>query len=105
MTTDDLRKKARQNVEATFTDKDRHTETKKKGVHPSNNDKQTAKHQSFGLSKGVTLNMGDFESLRVDVWLSDEVQKGETVSEAFDRVNEILQEELERMVKDTQENM
>ena len=33
----------------------------------------------FGMSKGVTKNMGDYESLRVDAWLTDEVQPGETI--------------------------
>lgn len=30
-----------------------------------------------GLSVGVTLNLGDFQSLRVDCWVSQEVHEGE----------------------------
>ena len=30
-----------------------------------------------GLSVGVTINLGDFQSLRVDCWISQEVHEGE----------------------------
>lgn len=30
-----------------------------------------------GLSVGVTLNLGDYQSLRVDCWISQEVHEGE----------------------------
>lgn len=51
-----------------------------------------------GMSKGVTKNMGDFESLRVDVWLSDSVNEGETPEEAMQRVESFLDEALEKAV-------
>ena len=44
-----------------------------------------------GVSIGSTLNMGDYESLRADVWLSDEVREGETVAQAYQRVTSIVQ--------------
>ena len=101
-----LRSKARENVEATFRDSDGVTKKLSVGTHPSNLDKHsTSKHQSFGISVGVTLNMGDFQSLRADVWLSDEIQESETREEAFERINEILQEELKRVVESVQENL
>lgn len=52
----------------------------------------------FGMSKGVTRNMGDYQSLRVDVWLSDEVQEGETIQEAFSRIESTIDETLEDSV-------
>lgn len=51
-----------------------------------------------GMNKGITRNMGDYESLRVDVWLSDEIQDGETAQDAFNRVEEIVDEVLEEAV-------
>ena len=48
----------------------------------------------FGISKGVTLNMGNFQSCRIDVWLSDEVREGETIIEAMNRVSSIIDERL-----------
>ena len=52
----------------------------------------------IGMSKGVTKNMDNYESLRVDVWLSDEVQPGETISEAYDRIGSVLDKTLEEAV-------
>ena len=51
--------------------------------------------QTFGISKGCTLNMENYESMRVDCWLSDVVREGETVQEAFARVESIIDEVLE----------
>ena len=51
--------------------------------------------QTFGMSKGCTLNMENYESMRVDCWLSDVVREGETVQEAFSRVESIIDEVLE----------
>lgn len=54
--------------------------------------------QTFGMSKGCTKNMENYESLRVDCWLSDTVHEGETVKEAFARVEAIIDEVLEESV-------
>ena len=54
--------------------------------------------QTFGISKGVTKNMDNYESLRVDCWLSDVVREGETVQEAFARVESIIDVVLEESV-------
>lgn len=55
----------------------------------------------FGMSKGVTKNMDNYESLRVDVWLTSEVFEGESVKEAYARVEEIIDEVLEEAVLST----
>ena len=36
--------------------------------------------------------MGDYESLRIDIWLSDYVQENETPQQAFGRVSAIVTE-------------
>ena len=54
--------------------------------------------RSVGMNKGITRNMGDFESLRVDVWLTDFVADDETPQEALARVEEIIDETLEEAV-------
>lgn len=79
--------------------------TVKQGVPLDHDTKQkTAKGknlyegQTFGMSKGITKNMDNYESLRVDCWLSDTVHEGETVEEAFTRVEAILDEVLEETV-------
>ena len=51
--------------------------------------------QTFGMSKGCTLNMGEYESMRVDCWLSDVVREDETVQDAFARVEAVIDTILE----------
>lgn len=66
----------------------------------------TTKHNpyenaQFGMSKGVTKNMENYESLRVDVWLTSEVLPGESIKEAYVRVEQIIDEVLEEAVLST----
>ncbi len=63
----------------------------------------TRKHQSnekvVGVSVGVTKNMDNYESLRVDCWLTDTVQEGETEKQAFERVLGVVDEVLQDTVQ------
>ena len=56
-----------------------------------------------GCSIGTTLNMGDYESLRVDVWLTDSVNKGETVEQAYSRVVQVVDTTLQSIVNQYRE--
>ena len=60
------------------------------------------KHMSdtpvVGVSIGVTLNMQDYNSLRVDCWLSDTVQPNETIEQAYARVTSIVDKQLNETV-------
>ena len=51
--------------------------------------------QTVGISFGITKNMGDYESLRVDCWLTDTVQEGETHQEELVRLGDIAQAQVE----------
>lgn len=53
---------------------------------------------TVGASIGTTLNMGDYESLRVDVWLTDTVGKNETTHQAYERIVKIIDETLQGIV-------
>lgn len=52
----------------------------------------------IGMSKGVTKNMDNYESLRVDVWLSDTVQEGETLEQASQRIEAFIDHALEQAI-------
>ena len=52
-----------------------------------------------GVSIGTTLNMGDYESLRVDVWLSDTVKEDETVEQAYERILGVIDSTLKSTVE------
>ena len=56
-----------------------------------------------GVSIGTTLNMGDYESLRVDVWLKDTVADNETVEQAYARVVKTVDSTLQEIVSQYQD--
>lgn len=68
--------------------------TIKEGLPLDHAVKQNHTGNKFGISKGITKNMGDYESLRIDCWYNDEVREGETVKQAFNRVSKLLDEVL-----------
>ena len=49
-----------------------------------------AEPNRVSVSLGFTKNMGDFESLRVDVGLSSDKMDDETTAEAFNRVKNFV---------------
>ena len=52
---------------------------------------------TVGVNVGSTINMGDFQSLRVDCWLTDELLDGETHTEGLQRLTEVASEHLRYM--------
>ena len=63
-----------------------------------NENKRNAERQIVGVSKGITRNMENYESLRVDCWLTDVVKDNETIDQAFERVGAIIDEQLELQI-------
>ena len=57
---------------------------------------------TVGVSIGTTLNMGDYESLRVDVWISDKVSDTETLEQAYARVVQAVDSTLQEIVSQYQ---
>ncbi len=51
-----------------------------------------------GISLGSTINMDNYESLRVDVWLTDTAQDNETIEQAYSRVIAIVDKTLQDIV-------
>ena len=47
--------------------------------------------------------MGDYESLRVDVWLTDTVAENETTEQAYNRVVKVVDSTLNDIVNQYQE--
>lgn len=48
----------------------------------------------IGVSKGITKNMSNYESFRVDAWITDTVQPGETEKDALLRLSKLIEEHL-----------
>lgn len=47
---------------------------------------------------GMTINMGNFESLRIDIGLEDDQREGESVKEAHERVFNFVNRRLQEKV-------
>lgn len=70
----------------------------KEGVPADLHTKQKTLRPTVGVSIGSTVNMGDYQSLRADVWLTDEVAENETTEQAYARVTKIVHDTLEQIV-------
>lgn len=52
---------------------------------------------------GYTLNLGNFQSLRVDLGVVDHVREGESTKDAMDRVYTFVETEVIQKVQDARE--
>ncbi len=59
------------------------------------------KHKAniVGLSKGITKNMDNYESLRVDCWVSVQVKEGEDPEKILDILSDAIDKRLELEVE------
>jgi hypothetical protein len=55
------------------------------------------------VALGYTLNLGNFQSLRIDIGIQDSRRDGETINEAFDRVYSFVETKLSDKIKENQE--
>jgi hypothetical protein len=52
------------------------------------------------VALGYTLNLGNFQSLRIDLGVEDSERDGENISEAFERVYAFVEQKLTDKVKE-----
>ena len=53
-----------------------------------------------GVTLGYTLNLGNFQSLRIDLEVTDSKREGENTGEAFERVYDFVENKLAEKVKE-----
>lgn len=75
----------------------------KTGTDLDNSDK-IGKARVIGLSIGTTLNMGYYQSLRVDVWGSDYLEEDESFEDGYARLKEKIDKELGLVVESYSED-
>jgi len=46
------------------------------------------------VTLGYTMNVGNFQSLRIDIGVEDQLRDGEHVQEGFDRVYKFVEDQL-----------
>jgi hypothetical protein len=70
------------------------------GIMPTNSkvkDKPPVGYATVGLNLGATLNMGDFQSARIDVFVQrNVVDTDEAIKDEFANLSELLQAEIQR---------
>jgi hypothetical protein len=52
------------------------------------------------VALGYTLNLGNFQSLRIDLGVEDSERDGENIGQAFDRVYAFVEQQLTEKVKE-----
>ena len=57
------------------------------------------------VSLGYTLNLGNFQSLRIDLGVEDSKRDGESINDAFNRVYGFVEEKLTEKVKEASSEM
>jgi len=57
------------------------------------------------VSLGYTLNLGNFQSLRIDLGVEDSKKEGENVQQAFERVYDFVEGKLAEKVKEASSEM
>jgi hypothetical protein len=55
------------------------------------------------IGLGYTLNLGNFQSLRIDISVADNKRDGENTDQAFERVYKFVEEKLTEKVRESQE--
>lgn len=65
-------------------------EVLKEGVPNDHSNKHFSNEKTIGASLGITKNMGDYQSLRVDAWCTDTLQEGETAEQGYYRLLGLL---------------
>lgn len=57
------------------------------------------------VTLGYTLNLGNFQSLRIDLGVVDSRRDGETVNEAFERVYSFVEQKLTEKVNESKSEL
>lgn len=58
-----------------------------------------------GVTLGYTLNLGNFQSLRIDLTVNDSKRDGESTNDAFERVYKFVEDKLTEKVAEAKAEM
>lgn len=59
----------------------------------------------INVTLGYTLNLGNFQSLRIDLGIEDSRRDGETIDEAFNRVYSFVEFKLAEKVNESKDEI
>ena len=59
----------------------------------------------INVTLGYTLNLGNFQSLRIDLGIEDSRRDGETIDEAFGRVYSFVETKLTEKINESKDEI
>ena len=59
----------------------------------------------INVTLGYTLNLGNFQSLRIDLGIEDSRRDGETIDEAFSRVYSFVEAKLTEKINESKDEI
>jgi hypothetical protein len=59
----------------------------------------------INVTLGYTLNLGNFQSLRIDLGIVDSRRDGESISDAFERVYSFVESKLTEKVNESKDEI
>ena len=68
--------------------------------HANKQNKPKQEPRMVGVSLGMTKNMDNYESLRIDVWCTDVVHDGESFDQAFERVSDLCKARIDYEIEE-----
>jgi methyl coenzyme M reductase subunit D len=68
-------------------------------------EKMESENTRINVSLGYTLNLGNFQSLRIDVGVTDSRRENENIDQAFERVYGFVEEKLVSKVNEAKEEV
>jgi hypothetical protein len=58
----------------------------------------------INVALGYTLNLGNFQSLRIDIGIQDSKRDGETTNDAFERIYKYVETKLAEKIAENQDS-
>ena len=54
------------------------------------------------VALGYTMNLGNFQSLRIDIGIEDQIRDAENVQDGFDRIYAFVEQQLGAKIREAQ---
>ena len=67
--------------------------------------RMNSEETKVNVTLGYTLNLGNFQSLRIDLGVVDSRRDGKTVNEAFERVYSFVEQKLTEKVNESKSEL
>jgi hypothetical protein len=66
---------------------------------------ESNENTKVNVTLGYTINLGNFQSLRLDLGITDSRREGENVNDAFERVYKFVEDKLTTKIQEAQKEI